>query len=147
MRQWIPIIMSWNLMSDEGSPVEIVNRTNNALESYNPRFNALFLKQPTLISLWSFRKKAESRHRLDRTLSLEESKNQKGKTSGSLPYQSPTSSSKRSIITSETSIPSPPPPAKKKQRARKAAAAEDTIEITHRSKHIMRSKAATSKRN
>ena len=36
-------------MSDEGSPVEIVNRTNNALESYNRRFNALFLKQPMLI--------------------------------------------------------------------------------------------------
>jgi hypothetical protein len=49
MQQWIPIIMSWNLMSDEGSPVEIVNRTNNALESYNGRFNALFLKQPMLI--------------------------------------------------------------------------------------------------
>jgi hypothetical protein len=31
------------------SPVEIVNRTNNALKSYNPRFNALFLKQPSLI--------------------------------------------------------------------------------------------------
>jgi hypothetical protein len=41
--------MSWNLMSNEGSPVEIVNHTNNALESYNRRFNALFLKQPTLI--------------------------------------------------------------------------------------------------
>jgi hypothetical protein len=36
-------------LSDEGSPVEIVNRTNNALESYNRRFNALFLKQPMLI--------------------------------------------------------------------------------------------------
>ena len=49
MQQWIPIIMSWNLMSNEGSPVEIVNHTNNALESYNCRFNALFLKQPMLI--------------------------------------------------------------------------------------------------
>jgi hypothetical protein len=49
MQQWIPIIMSWNLMSNEGFPVEIVNRTNNALESYNRRFNALFLKEPKLI--------------------------------------------------------------------------------------------------
>ncbi len=36
-------------MSDEDSPVEIVNRTNNALEAYNHRFNALFLKQSMLI--------------------------------------------------------------------------------------------------
>ncbi len=42
MRQWIPIIMSWNFMSGEGSPVEIFNRTNNVLESYNCRFNAYF---------------------------------------------------------------------------------------------------------
>jgi hypothetical protein len=45
-------------MSNEGSPVEIVYRNNNVLESYIPRtagwsyncrFNALFLKQPSLI--------------------------------------------------------------------------------------------------
>jgi hypothetical protein len=48
MRQWIPILTSWNL-EVEGETTDIVNRTNNALESYNRRFNALFPKTPSLI--------------------------------------------------------------------------------------------------
>ncbi len=48
MRQWIPILTSWNL-EVEGETTDIVNHTNNALESYNRRFNALFPKTPSLI--------------------------------------------------------------------------------------------------
>ena len=48
MRQWIPILTSWNL-EVEGETTDIVNSTNNALESYNRRFKALFPKTPSLI--------------------------------------------------------------------------------------------------
>ncbi len=49
MKQWIPILPSWNVRQDNGSILPMVNRTNNALECYNKRFNCLFDKQPTLI--------------------------------------------------------------------------------------------------
>jgi hypothetical protein len=48
-KQWLPIMKSWNLIGKDGTPLEIVNHTNNALESYNCRFNKIFSKQPTLI--------------------------------------------------------------------------------------------------
>ncbi len=48
MKHWIPILTSWNL-EVEGETTDIVNRTNNALKSYNRRFNALFCKTPSLI--------------------------------------------------------------------------------------------------
>ena len=38
-----------NWQDKDGAPLQIVNRTNNALESYNCRFNKIFSKQPTLI--------------------------------------------------------------------------------------------------
>jgi hypothetical protein len=59
MKQWIPILMSWNL-EVEGSNTKIVNRTNNALESYNQRFDALFCKTPTQIE-FAMIMKAKSR--------------------------------------------------------------------------------------
>jgi hypothetical protein len=49
MKQWIPILPSWNVRQDDGSILPMVNRTNNALECYNKTFNCLFDKQPTLI--------------------------------------------------------------------------------------------------
>ena len=45
MRQWIPILTSWNL-EVEGETTDIANCTHNALESYKRRFNALFCKTP-----------------------------------------------------------------------------------------------------
>jgi hypothetical protein len=42
-------MQSWNLIGKDGAPLQIVNCTNNALESYNRRFNKIFSKQPTLI--------------------------------------------------------------------------------------------------
>ncbi len=32
-QQWIPIMQSWNLIGKDGAPLQIVNCTNNALES------------------------------------------------------------------------------------------------------------------
>jgi hypothetical protein len=48
-RQWMPILPSWNICEEDGSYIEMQNRTNNAVESYNCRFNRLFSKQPNLI--------------------------------------------------------------------------------------------------
>ena len=149
MRQWIPIIMSWNLMSDEGSPVEIVNRTNNALESYNRRFNALFLKQPTLIEFAMIIEK-ESREqaqiRQDIVTGRKQEPNRKDIWIPTIPesyFQFKEEYyylGKIDPITTTTS--------KKKGRKKKTAPDEDAIvEIKHRSKRITRSKAATSKRN
>ena len=45
-RQWIPILGSWNIFDDEGKYKELMNRTNNGLESYNKIFNGLFEKKP-----------------------------------------------------------------------------------------------------
>ena len=47
--QWMPILSSWNICNEDGSIIKIVNRTNNALESYNKQFNSLFSKIPTPI--------------------------------------------------------------------------------------------------
>ncbi len=60
-RHWIPIMQSWNLIGKDGAPLQIVNRTNNALESYNRRFNEIFSKQPTLIE-FAMLIEEESRH-------------------------------------------------------------------------------------
>ena len=60
-RQWIPIMQSWNLIGNTGAPLEIVNCTNNALESYNRRFNKIFSKQPVRIE-FTILIEIESRH-------------------------------------------------------------------------------------
>jgi hypothetical protein len=52
---------SRNLIGKDGTPLEIVNHTNNSLESYNCRFNDIFSKQPTLIEFAMLIEK-ESRH-------------------------------------------------------------------------------------
>ena len=54
-------MQSWNLIGKDGVPLQIVNRTNNALESYNRRFNKIFSKQPTLIK-FAMLIEEESRH-------------------------------------------------------------------------------------
>jgi hypothetical protein len=48
-RQWMGIVDSWNICSKNREYTEMVNFTNNALESYNKRFNSLFPKKPTLM--------------------------------------------------------------------------------------------------
>jgi hypothetical protein len=48
-RQWMPILASWNIRKDNGEIIQIMNRTNNALKSYNCQFNRLFSKVPMLI--------------------------------------------------------------------------------------------------
>jgi hypothetical protein len=48
-RQWSPILDSWNICDADGDVKAFVNRTNNALERYNRRFNDLFHKKPSLI--------------------------------------------------------------------------------------------------
>ncbi len=49
--QWLKVvpISSWNICEKDGEYVDFVNRTNNALERYNRRFNSLFPKKPSLI--------------------------------------------------------------------------------------------------
>jgi hypothetical protein len=147
MRQWIPIIMSWNLMSNEGSPVEIVNCTNNALESYNRRFNAFFLKQPTLIEFAMIiekKSREQAQIRQDIVTGRKQEPERKDIWIPTIPESYIQFKEEYyylgniNPITTTTS--------KKKQRAKKAAAAEDAIEITHRSKRITRLKAPTSKR-
>jgi hypothetical protein len=49
VKQWIPIVSAWNVRKDDGTIIDMVNRTNNALEGYNHWFNGIFLKQPTVI--------------------------------------------------------------------------------------------------
>ena len=49
-KQWMPILLSWNICNEDGSIIKMVkNRTNNALERYNRRVNSLFSKVPTPI--------------------------------------------------------------------------------------------------
>ncbi len=48
-KQWMPIIKSWNICKEKEVCIQTINRTNNALESYNKRFNSLFSKQPNII--------------------------------------------------------------------------------------------------
>ena len=39
----------WNIREEDGQFLQMVNRTNNAIEVYNRRFNSIFLKTPLLI--------------------------------------------------------------------------------------------------
>ncbi len=48
-KQWLRITNSWNICEEDGQFLQMVNRTNNALEAYNRRFNSIFLKTPSLI--------------------------------------------------------------------------------------------------
>ncbi len=48
-KQWLPITKNWNIREEDGHFLQMVNRANNALESYNRRFNSIFLKTPSLI--------------------------------------------------------------------------------------------------
>ncbi len=48
-KQWLQITNNWNIREDDGHFLQMVNRTNNALECYNRRFNSIFLKTPSLI--------------------------------------------------------------------------------------------------
>jgi len=48
-KQWLRITNKWNIREEDGHFLQMVNRTNNALESYNCRFNSIFLKSPSLI--------------------------------------------------------------------------------------------------
>ncbi len=43
------IIPSWNIIRENAELIEMINRTNNALELYNRRINALFLSKPSLL--------------------------------------------------------------------------------------------------
>ena len=49
-RQWIPLLERWNIYDKDGKHLDMVNRTNNGLESYNHQFNALFSQKPALIA-------------------------------------------------------------------------------------------------
>ncbi len=49
-RQWIPLLDRWNIYDKDGKYLDMVNCTNNGLESYNHRFNQLFLTKPSLIA-------------------------------------------------------------------------------------------------
>ncbi len=40
----------WNIYDKDGEYLDMVNRTNNGLESYNRRFNQLFPTKPSLIA-------------------------------------------------------------------------------------------------
>jgi hypothetical protein len=48
-RQWKSISASWNICEDNREIIQMMNRTTNALESYNHPFNNLFFKIPMLI--------------------------------------------------------------------------------------------------
>ena len=49
-KQWLPIVDKWNICAKDGDYYDMVNRTNNGLESYNRRVNQLFPSRPTLIA-------------------------------------------------------------------------------------------------
>jgi hypothetical protein len=50
IKQWIPILPRWNIRNDKTrETIEMINRTNNALECYNCHFNGLLQNVPTLI--------------------------------------------------------------------------------------------------
>eukprot|EP00957_Ditylum_brightwellii_P066308 5033356-Ditylum_brightwellii.AAC.1 len=42
-KQWIPLIDKWNICDEDGDIANVINWTNNGVESYNRRFNGLFL--------------------------------------------------------------------------------------------------------
>ena len=48
-KQWLNKIPSWNILDENGEYLEVRNRTNNAIESYNHRFNNLFERKPSLL--------------------------------------------------------------------------------------------------
>jgi hypothetical protein len=48
--QWIPLLDRWNICDKDGKYYDMVNRTNNGIESYNHRFNKLFPQKPPLIT-------------------------------------------------------------------------------------------------
>ena len=48
-KQWMLILNSWNICKEKEVCIQMINRTNNALERYNRRFNSLFSKQPNII--------------------------------------------------------------------------------------------------
>jgi hypothetical protein len=64
--QWMPILDSWNICTQDGTYKKFLNRTNNGLESYNKRFNGLFPKHnPSLIEFVEIVEK-ESRYYADK---------------------------------------------------------------------------------
>ena len=48
-KQWLNKISSWNIVEENGDYIEMINRTNNALERYNRCFNGLFPSKPCLL--------------------------------------------------------------------------------------------------
>ena len=48
-KQWLRISKNWNIREEDGHFLQMVNRTNNGLESYNRRFNSIFPKTPSLL--------------------------------------------------------------------------------------------------
>ena len=48
-KQWLRISKNWNIREEHGHFLQMVNRTNNGLESYNRRFNSIFPKTPSLL--------------------------------------------------------------------------------------------------
>ena len=52
IRQWVNKtgIYKWSIVDVDGSLVDLVNRTNNALENYNRFFGNLFPSKPVRIS-------------------------------------------------------------------------------------------------
>ena len=65
VRQWMPILSSWNIKQDDGTIIPMVNRTNNSLECYNRRFNSLFPKTPSIIEFVQVIEK-ESRYQAEK---------------------------------------------------------------------------------
>ena len=68
-KQWLSKavpVSSWNICENTGNSkyIQMVNRTNNALDQYNKRFNALFPKKPSLIEFVQIAE-AESRYQAD----------------------------------------------------------------------------------
>ncbi len=64
-KQWLQITNNWNIREDDGHFLQMVNRTNNALESYNRRFNSIFLKTPASLIEFNELIKKESLHQED----------------------------------------------------------------------------------
>ena len=50
VKQWLPIVEKWNICAKDGDYYDMVNRTNNGLESYTRGVNQLFPSRPTLIA-------------------------------------------------------------------------------------------------
>ena len=60
-RQWVTNLDSWNICDEDGKYKELMNCTNNILDSYNKRFNGLFEKNPSLLEFCEV-VEAESRY-------------------------------------------------------------------------------------